>query len=189
MQGACCRLFVRISVQRSLLLPGWGGRDRLCFRVGEFHRRLRSENNVRSSWSFSSRGTGADGVRVGAGGGSGCRAAAACLVVWAVSRTHTTAFEESRSGQVWGHIPEQRVAASTLRRYFSASVWPLPRQTPGPPCPYPSDRTPPYATMKRVGAPSAWSSPSDLDKKESDGRDPPQGVAPHAHRGVVTAYI
>ena len=24
-----------------------------------------------------------------------------------------------RSGQVWGHTPEQRVAASTLRRYFS----------------------------------------------------------------------
>ena len=41
--------------------------------------------------------------------------------------------------------------------------------------------------MRRVGAPSAWSSPSDLDKKESDGRDPPQGVAPHAHRGVVGA--
>ena len=28
---------------------------------------------------------------------------------------------------------------------------------------------------------------SDLEKKESDGRDPPQGVAPHAHRGVVGA--
>ena len=27
--------------------------------------------------------------------------------------------------------------------------------------------------------------PSDLDKTESDGRDPPQGVAPHARRGVV----
>ena len=34
--------------------------------------------------------------------------------------------------------------------------------------------------MKPVDAPSAWSSHSDLDKKESDGRDPPQGVAPHA---------
>ena len=42
--------------------------------------------------------------------------------------------------------------------------------------------------MKRVDAPSAWSSPSDLDKKESDGRDPPQGVAPHAHRDVVGAH-
>ena len=40
---------------------------------------------------------------------------------------------------------------------------------------------------QRVGAPSAWTSPSDLDRKESDGRDPPQGVAPHAHRGVVGA--
>ena len=29
-----------------------------------------------------------------------------------------------------------------------ASVWPSPRQTTGPSCPYPSDRTPPDATMK-----------------------------------------
>ena len=35
----------------------------------------------------------------------------------------------------------------------SASVWPSPRQTPGPPCPHPSDRTPPHATTKRVNAP------------------------------------
>ena len=28
--------------------------------------------------------------------------------------------------------------------------------------------------MTRVVAPSAWTSHSDLDKKESDGRDPPQ---------------
>ena len=41
--------------------------------------------------------------------------------------------------------------------------------------------------MKHLDAPSAWSSPSDLDKKESDGRDLPQRVAPHAHRGVVGA--
>ena len=38
------------------------------------------------------------------------------------------------------------------------------------------------------GRPSAWSSHSDLDEKESDERDPPQGVAPHAHRGVVGAH-
>ena len=69
----------------------------------------------------------------------------------------------------------------------SASDWPSPRQTPGPPCPFPSDRTPPYATMKLVDAPLTWSSPSDLDNKESDGRDPPQGVAPYAHRGAVGA--
>ena len=42
----------------------------------------------------------------------------------------------------------------------SASVWPSPGQTPGPSCPYPSDRTPPDATMKHVDAQSAWSSPS-----------------------------
>ena len=41
---------------------------------------------------------------------------------------------------------------------------------------------------KRVDAPSAWCSPSDLDKKESRGRDPPHGVAPHADRGVVGTH-
>ena len=48
----------------------------------------------------------------------------------------------------------------------SASAWPSPRQSPGPSCPYPSDRTPPDATMKRVDASLAWSSPSDLDNKK-----------------------
>ena len=35
----------------------------------------------------------------------------------------------------------------------SVSVRPSPRQTPGPPCPYPSDRTENDATMKHVYAP------------------------------------
>ena len=35
----------------------------------------------------------------------------------------------------------------------SSSVWPSPRQTPGLSCPYPTDRTAPDATMKRVDAP------------------------------------
>ena len=30
----------------------------------------------------------------------------------------------------------------------AASVWPSPRQSPGPPCPHPSDRTPHEATQK-----------------------------------------
>ena len=51
-----------------------------------------------------------------------------------------------------------------------------------------SDRTPPDASMKRVGASSALSSHSDTDKKESDGRDPPHGVGPHVHSGVVGAH-
>ena len=51
----------------------------------------------------------------------------------------------------------------------------------GPSCPYPSDRSPSDATMKPVAVSSAWTRPSDLGKNESDGRDPPQGVAPHAH--------
>ena len=58
----------------------------------------------------------------------------------------------------------------------SASVWPSSKQTP---CPYSSDMTPPDATKKRVDAPSAWSSHLNLDKKISDRRDPPQGVAPN----------
>ena len=40
---------------------------------------------------------------------------------------------------------------------------------PGTPCPHPSDRTPPYATTKHVGASSAWTSHSDLDKKNPMG--------------------
>ena len=42
--------------------------------------------------------------------------------------------------------------------------------------------------MKPVVALSAWSSPTDIDKKESGGWNPPQGVAPHAHRDVVGAH-
>ena len=42
--------------------------------------------------------------------------------------------------------------------------------------------------LKHVYVPSAWSSPSDLEKKEADGQDPPQGVAPHAHRGAVGTH-
>ena len=42
--------------------------------------------------------------------------------------------------------------------------------------------------MEPVDALSAWFSPSDLDKKESDERDPTQGVTPHTHRGVVGAH-
>ena len=44
---------------------------------------------------------------------------------------------------------------------------------------------PPDAIREPVDAPSAWSSPSDLGKTESDGRNSPQGVAPHANRGVA----
>ena len=31
--------------------------------------------------------------------------------------TYTHIIHNARSGQVWGHTPQQRVAASTLRRY------------------------------------------------------------------------
>ena len=48
--------------------------------------------------------------------------------------------------------------------------------------------TPPDVIMKPVHALSSWSSPSDLDKKESDGWNVPQGVAPLAQRRVVGAH-
>ena len=78
------------------------------------------------------------------------------------------------------HTPKQRVAASTLR-WYSFSIRLAIAQADARP-----SRT--YATMKRVDALSAWSSLSDLDKKESDERDSPQAVAPQAHRGVVGAH-
>ena len=87
-------------------------------------------------------------------------------------------------GQVWGHTPEQRVAASTLRRYSFGRLTIVHR------------RQARHVSIIHIGLVtdatanggiSAWFSPSDRDKKESDGRDPPQGVAPHAHRGVVGA--
>ena len=72
------------------------------------------------------------------------------------------------SGQVrYGGI--RRSSASPCDGTPSVSVWPSPRQTPGPPCPYPSDRTPPDATMKPVDALPAWSCHSDLDKNPMDG--------------------
>ena len=93
------------------------------------------------------------------------------------------ALQQVRSGMgVYAGAARRRVHLATVL------LRPSTRQTPGRSCPYPSDGTPPDATMKRVGAPSAWSSPSDLDKKEFDGRDPPQGVAPHGHRGVVSPW-
>ena len=48
-------------------------------------------------------------------------------IVWAL---------QVRPGQVSGHTPEQRDGTP------SSSVWPSPMQTPGPPCPYLSDRPP-----------------------------------------------
>ena len=56
----------------------------------------------------------------------------------------------STSGQVWGHTPEQRVATSTLRRYFIGLRLTIAQADTRPPCPYPSDRPPSDATMKRV---------------------------------------
>ena len=40
----------------------------------------------------------------------------------------------------------------------SASVWPSPRRTPEPPCPYPNDRTH-LTNHEDCGRPSAWTSP------------------------------
>ena len=72
-------------------------------------------------------------------------------------------YMKVRSGV--GTLPEQRVAASTLRRYSFVLRLAIAQADTSPPCPYPSDRPPPDATMKRVGAPSAWLNPLYLDKK------------------------
>ena len=45
-----------------------------------------------------------------------------------------------RSGQVWGHTPEQRDAASNLRQYSFGLRLGISRQTPGPSRPYPTDK-------------------------------------------------
>ena len=99
-------------------------------------------------------------------------------------------FHFGRSSQVWRHNPEQRVPTSNLRRYSfglglaiaqadarpampvslrKASVWPSPRQTPGQSCPHPSDRVPPYATTKRVGAPQHGPAPRISTRKNPMG--------------------
>ena len=63
-------------------------------------------------------------------------------------------------------------AGAARRRVHFATIflrpWPSARQTPGPSCPYPSDKPPPDATTKH-GGPSVRSSPSDPDKSGSDG--------------------
>ena len=60
-----------------------------------------------------------------------------------------------RSGQVWGHTPEQRVATSTLRRYSLSLRLAIAQADARPIMPVSSNRTPPEAIMKRVDAPSA----------------------------------
>ena len=74
------------------------------------------------------------------------------------------------------------------RRVHLATVLPQP----------PSERQARHAHILRIGLrlaiaqtpgrPRHGSSPSDVDKIESDEQDPPQGVAPHAHKGVVGAH-
>ena len=63
-------------------------------------------------------------------------------------------YVDMESGQVMGAYAG---AASILLRYSGLS---LARQTPSPSWPYSSDRTPFYATVRRVDASPAWSSHS-----------------------------
>ena len=85
-----------------------------------------------------------------------------CRIFWKI-------LMDIRSGQVrCGGI--RRSSASPRPPYDgtpSASVWPSPRQTPGPSCPYHPGRIPLDAITKHAGGPSAWSSPSDPDRRES----------------------
>ena len=89
-----------------------------------------------------------------------------------------------------GRAVNQLKHRNACRRVHLATVpvWPSPRQTPCPLCPYPSDRPPHVATIKAVDAASAWSSLLDLDKKDSMGGIFCKEVAPHAHRSVVGAH-
>ena len=52
----------------------------------------------------------------------------------------------------------------------SASVWPSSKQTPGLPCPYPSDRTPPDASMKQGAHPWHGPAPRISTRKNQMGR-------------------
>ena len=66
----------------------------------------------------------------------------------------------------------------SLRRYSFGLRLAIAQADARPAMPVSSDRTPPDPPMKRVDAPSVWPSPSDLDKKESDGRHSTQSVYP-----------
>ena len=68
-----------------------------------------------------------------------------------------------RSDHVWGHTP----SSATLRRYSFGFRLVIAQADARPPCPYPSEKTPPDTTMKPRNAPLAWSSTSDRDKEES----------------------
>ena len=68
-----------------------------------------------------------------------------------------------------------------------ASDWRWLRLAQGQSCPYLSERAPPDGQLKPVDGLLDYSNHSDLGKEESDGRDPSQLVAPHAHKSVVAA--
>ena len=70
----------------------------------------------------------------------------------------------------------------------SASVWPLPGQSPGWPHQYPSLRPPHDAIRKHAGGPSVWPRPSDEDKTRFDERGPLKEVASKARRSAVGAF-
>ena len=99
--------------------------------------------------------------------------------MWTVQQScfYTSYWISGFNSQYWGEVRYGGIRRSSASPRPpcdgtpSASVWPSPRQTPGPPCPYPSDRTPPDATMKRVEAPFAFSSHSDLERRAWNGNN------------------
>ena len=95
-----------------------------------------------------------------------------------VERSGQVKYGGIRRSSAWPHPPCDGA--------LFASVWSSPWQTPGRPCPYLSERTSSDAIMKSVDASSAWSSPLDLDKKASGGRDHPEGHMPNEVQLTVT---
>ena len=89
-------------------------------------------------------------------------------------------------GQVWGHTPEQRVAAFTSRPYtFGLRQVIIQADAKSAMTVYFRFTD---ATMKHLNAPSQWSTHLDLGRTVPEGWNPPHEVTPHFHGGAVGTH-